>query len=497
MESHFDESPEAGDSSAVKAVQEVIQRILFHLARIKQTLELLEIYDKEVNYEPQVSDIEGFFELCKLEQFSAVQKKHVYEEVFKSLDKIELLFLPQGLRKSNGDPDADLLLVCASRASRTKSSLFLCDTTFIDNIIATEANIPHVSNLGILHHYAMSKSDDSLPKDVLHAKQFTLEKIPTLINERIKNKDLKVVLRCCRGGQDPINLKSSPAMKVYPFEIFPAPVEGEQKEGPSTLERFKTACQKKESIVVMQQSVLGTVATKIFLPGITNDPLVREDFPMLTLTLNQSKKSTPTNTAQQHKPDAAQALTPTEKKTVKVFFRRLMSVLNEQFEEHPEACLFIDPSNVYVFGQKSDNTELWSQIRKQVINCLEEFHEEFEKPPSHKEYKAQLSSELDKKHQQRFFAVANSSKDTPIPKKSYAGELLAQIKGEFVAVFKTYCFGYIPYKDRMVTQSRIWETNVAKSITVTRDDNYSEATVEMLDEASEQKPAAGGGPSEK
>jgi hypothetical protein len=493
MESHFDERPEAGVSSAVDAVQEVIQSILSHLAMINQTLQSLESYDKSVNYQPQVFGIEGFFELCKLEQFTADQKKHVYEVVFKSLEKIELLFLPQGLRKSNGDPDADLLLVCASRASRTKSSLFLCDMTFIDNIIATNANIPLVSNLGILHHYAMSKSEESLPADVFCAKQFTLAKIPILINERIKNKDLKVVLRCCRGGQDPLNLKSSPEMKVYPFKIFTAPVVGEQKKEPSTSQQFVTACQNKESIVVMQQSVLATVVTKIFLPGITNDPLVRYDFPILTLRLIEDKKSKPTNISQQPKPDSAQVLTPSEKDTIKAFFRRLMSVLNEQFEEHPDACLFIDPSNVSVVGQNPDNTKLWSQIKKQVINCLKDFHKEFEQPPSHTKYSAQLSSGLDKKHQQRFFAVANSSKDTPIPKESYAGELLAQIKGEFVAVFKTYCLGYIPYKDRMVTESEIDETNVAKSITVTRDDNYSEATVEMLDEASEQKPAAGGG----
>jgi len=248
----------------------------------------------------------------------------------------------------------------------------------------------------------------------------------------------------------------------------------------------------------MQQSVLATVVTKIFLPGITNDPLVRDDFPMLTLRLIEDKKSKLTNISQQRKPDSAQVLTPTEKETIKAFFRRLMSVLNEQFEEHPDACLFIDPSNVSVVGQNPDNIKLWSQIKKQVINCLEDFHKEFERPPSHPSYSPQFSSGLDKKHQQRFFAVANSSKDTPIPQDSYAGELLARIKGESVAVFKTYCSGYNPHKDRMVTESKTTETNLAKSITVTRDKNYSEARhLEMSDEGSEQKAAAGGGSPEK
>jgi hypothetical protein len=494
MESHFDESPGAGDSSAVDTVQDVIKRIKSHLGRINQTLKSLESYDKRVsrNYESQVSDIESFFELCKLEHFSDDQKRQVYEGVFESLNKSELLCLPQGLRKRNRDPDEDLLLVCASRASRTKSSLFICDTTFIDNILATSANIPLVNNLGILHHYGMSQSEEFLPEEVSQAKEFTLAKIPILIKERIKNQDLKVVLRCCRGGQDPSNLKNSPKMKVYPFEIFTAPVAGEQKGGSPTEVRFKSECDANEKIVMMQQMVNARVETKIFLPGITKEPLVRVDFPVLTLTLNEGKKSKLTNTAQKPKHDSAKALTEKEKQTIKDFSRQLILALNEQFQIHPEACLFIDPSNVSVFGQNHDNTDLWSQIKNQVKSCLNEFHKEFERPPSHPSYSPQFSSGLDKKHQQRFFAVANSSKDTPIPQKSYAGELLAKIKGESVAVFKTYCSGYIPYKDRMVTETDA--TNLAKSITVTRDENYSEALPEeMSDEAFEQKAAAGGG----
>jgi hypothetical protein len=497
MESHSETKAEAGVSSAVDKVQQVIDRIKSDRDMLYQKLKSIEKYDKRESkqYEQLVREIEQFFELCKLEDFKDDQKKQVYEDVFKSLNKSELLCLPQGLRKTNNDPDEDLLLVCASRASRTKSSLFLCDTTFIENIIATNADIPLVNNLGILHHYGISRDETSLAAEVSKAKQFALEKIPVLINERIKNTDLKVVLRCCRGGQNPLDLKSLPSMTVYPFEIFTARAEGEQKEGQSTAERFGSACAKNTKIVIMQQKVLGIEETKIFLPGITEcqEPLVRTDFPMLTLTLNEKTKKKP------QQPDTAKKLGQAEKKTIEDFSRQLILFLNEQFESHPQTCLYINPFDVSVFGQNPENTGLWSQVKNKVSDCLQAFHKAFECPSSHLEYDPQSSSGLDKKQQQRFFAVANTMKDsTPIPKESYAGELLAKIKVENVAVFKTYCSGYTPYKDRMVTESRrSTETMNPKSITVTGKGGYFDALpVKGADEGS-QKSAAGGGPPQK
>jgi hypothetical protein len=154
---------------------------------------------------------------------------------------------------------------------------------------------------------------------------------------------------------------------------------------------------------------------------------------------------------------------------------------------------------VSVFGQNPENTGLWSQVKNKVSDCLQAFHKAFECPSSHLEYDPQSSSGLDKKQQQRFFAVANTMKDsTPIPKESYAGELLAKIKVENAAVFKTYCSGYTPYKDRMVTELRMsTETMNPKSITVTGKGGYFDALpVKGADEGS-QKSAAGGGLPEK
>lgn len=495
-----------------------IDKIIKRMVAINTSLRSIEVYQRndpglqESTYNPIGKAIVSFFDYINGDAVSGLSGQliqAVYEGVFDKIGRCELLFVAQDLYKKDGNIDADMLLVCANRADRTGSFLFLCDTAFIGNIQGTKALIPTVFNLGILHHYVpknpdvkhlqAGKDQEGKLSAEQTAEEYVLDKIPSLIKENIKNTNLKVVLRCCKGGQQAhLQLQDSQQQlkqltNVYPLGLLPAqPVILQvaktihsalsfDSDAQFRKAIFEGACAKNDKILV-RQDVSGR--TEIFLPNMSST-MCRYDFPILKVI----KRST---------------LNEADKQNFSEFSNQLIRLLNDHFIEsstplfiESSTPLYIDPYQVSLVagGACYEHKELWNQGVNLVKTSFESLLKKWEKPSLSLPKEAPQGLSFGKKDLQRFFAPANSLKDKMcIHKGTYAGKLLAAIKGKYVDVFKTYYGGYNAYKDRMVQEANKRDISDPKSIIVTRASNYMVplSEDELKDESSLK--GAGGGP---
>jgi len=487
-------------------VHEVIKR----MAEINTLLCSIEEYNKSASgellkrYNVIGKKIQEFFDYLQ-SACGLAEEKDLYEHVFRSLGAIELLFLPGGLKTSDGSTDVDLLLVCASRSFRTqqkeekKKFLFLCDTKFIKRIHATGARIPRVLNLGILHHYATTGGKFERPGvgckliPVQTEVSEVFETIPSLINDSIQNKDLKVVLRCCAGGQQD-HLEFVKPEKMYSIGILL----------PTMTMIDADLARKMEDRILVKQSVSGL--TEIFIPEITSEQQLSElseksNIDVALQALEKTRKCISVSDLPQLQLRSNGGLQDSEKSCIKAFSRGVLKALSE---ENP---LYINPFDVCILGDPSsvDCYDKRQRCFAESFRCsLAEWHSPASSrakgvltdtvPNLKGRRQSKVGTDVDwprlgitKQGFKSLFVSANSLKDKMrIHKDTYAAHLLHEIKGPWVAVFKTYYAGYKAYREQMVTEAfEPQELSTIKAIIVTQESHFGEAIPPQTDQVTE------------
>lgn len=449
----------------LRHIDEIVKTVHTKMDSIAQKMLDISVYlrdSEELNkkvYQPLIREIHAYFNYLNSlsNQFdqlppdiSSLVQKHLYEEIFLSLNQskpIELLFCAQNL-------DADLLLACARRANlcaqeNKQRYLFLCDMNLCRELIRHQVVIGHVVNLGIMHHYVpvdlerlLDKPnntngvemffDEHIKKAVLDV----LELIPRFIEVCLpQTEKTKVVLRSCYGaglrGEEKI--AQVPQCKGFPITIN---LDFLPQENHKNLQ-VKSDDALKEHIVIQQTIINEQYQTKLVFPMEGLAPLELSGFPGLTSSSN-----------------------------FELFAKKLVSEWPRLTEGM--SGLHVDPYSIHIYpplaAYKGSLQKAYTQGLKNFktvfINTLWEWEEG----------KTKLSSSKTS-YQCLFTTATNLVDQTSIPEGSYGERLLNRIKKYLpVECFKVYCADYRAGYGRTITEmtKKGGNASAPKAITVGR-----------------------------
>lgn len=480
-------------SLATEPVVLIADAIKQRMEALNRQLVQIEVYDKSTRdtelseqYTGIISEINAFINYIKIDAFHAVEpedmtgiKTQVYNHLFstQASKNVELLCCAEAL-------DPDQMLVAARRArlgNKKQRLLFICDLDFLEKeLLQHHVAVNNVTNIGILHHYTSTSvkfDEGSYGKatfssvsnhNVEQVVKQVFKVVPKFIKERVTNASLKVVLRSCSGAETKedtfVSLKET---KAYPIRILPPSIhilpgtyDPENVPAKTKQEKQKKQTDKaaagETSINLEQLAAINKYRNEQFTK-------IRELYDAVekkgNICIRQDKVGEGQYTTKLYLPYEAKAIElpdvpPLESESS---FAQLAKKLIAFLQTKSNNDLHISPYNTSLIIED----KLYSPPHNITYQKgLKKFKEEFGSTASKSAPARGLLAEwegrepLDKSkvvYKQLFTSTMDLKDAAPMPKNSYASNLLTAIRDcPNVVMFKAYCAGYVAALDRTI-----------------------------------------------